>query len=78
MKRLIADCCGAPPSSAPSGGSGGNCTRRLEMQRPAEDQTTAEAESDPLQESLDALREDVATLNEKVDAMMVAMLQLKR
>lgn len=31
---------------------------RLEMQQPAEDQTTAEAESDPLQESLDALRDD--------------------
>jgi len=51
---------------------------RLEMQRPVEDQATAEAESDPLQESLDALRDDVATLNEKVDAMMAAMLQLKR
>jgi len=51
---------------------------RVQMQQPGDDQTTAEAESDPLQESLDALREDVATLNEKVDAMMVAMLQLKR
>jgi hypothetical protein len=51
---------------------------RLEMQRPVEGQTTAETESDPLQESLDALREDVATLNEKVDAMMTAMMQLKR
>ena len=51
---------------------------RLEMQRPAEDQITAEAEPDPLQESLDALRDDVATLNEKVDAMIVAMMQLQR
>jgi hypothetical protein len=51
---------------------------RLEMQRPVEDQTTADADPDPLQESLDALRDDVATLNEKVDAMMVAMMQLKR
>jgi hypothetical protein len=34
---------------------------RLEMQRPVENQTTAEAESDPLQESLDALRDDVVT-----------------
>ena len=51
---------------------------RLEMQQPVEDQTTAEAEPDPLQESLDALRDDVATLNEKVDAMMVTMLQLQR
>ena len=48
------------------------------MQRPVEDQATAEAESDPLQDSLDALRDDVATLNDKVDAMMVAMMQLKR
>jgi hypothetical protein len=51
---------------------------RLEMQRPVEDQATAEAESDPLQEGLDALRDDVTTLNEKVDAMMAAMMQLKR
>ena len=36
------------------------------MQRPDEDQTTAETESDPPQESLDALRDDVATLNEKM------------
>ena len=51
---------------------------RLEMQRPVEDQATAEAESDPLQESLDALSDDIATLNEKVDAMMAAMMQMKR
>jgi hypothetical protein len=44
------------------------------MQQPAEDQTTAEAEPDPLRGSLDALREDVAM----VDAMMVAMMQLQR
>ena len=48
------------------------------MQRPVEDQTTAEAESDPLPESLDALRDDIAALNDKVDAMMAAMMQLKR
>ncbi len=50
---------------------------RLQMQRP-DDETTTAAESDPLQDSLDELSDDVATLNEKVDAMMVAMLQLKR
>jgi hypothetical protein len=49
---------------------------RVEMQQPTDDQTTAEA--DPLSGSIDDLRENVAKLNEKVDAMMVAMMQLKR
>jgi hypothetical protein len=48
------------------------------MQPPASDQTTVEAEPDPLQEGVDALRDDVALLNEKVSAMMVDMMQLKR
>ena len=51
---------------------------RVEMQQPAEDQMTAEAEPDPLNGHVDELRASVASLHDKVDAMMVAMMQLKR
>jgi len=50
---------------------------RLQMQQPDDEATTAAAPDD-LQDSLDELSEGMATLNEKVEAMMVAMLQLKR
>jgi hypothetical protein len=50
---------------------------RLQLQQPDEEATTATAPDD-LQDSLDDLNDGIAKLNEKVDAMMVAMLQLKR
>ena len=50
---------------------------RLQMQQPDDEATTAAAPDD-LQDSLDELSDGIARLNEKVDAMMVAMLQLKR
>jgi len=49
-----------------------------DMLQPVDDQSTTAAAPDDLQNSLDDLRDDMATLNTKVDAMMVAMLQLKR
>jgi hypothetical protein len=50
---------------------------RVQMQQP-DDETTTAAAPDDLQDSLDDLSDGIAKLNEKVDAMMVAMLQLKR
>jgi len=50
---------------------------RLQMQQP-DDETTTAAAPDDLQDSLDELSDGIAKINEKVDAMMVAMLQLKR
>jgi len=50
---------------------------RLQLQQPDEEATTATAPDD-LQDSLDDLNDGIAKLNEKVDAMMVAMLQFKR
>jgi hypothetical protein len=50
---------------------------RVQMQQPDNETTTAAAPDD-LQDSLDDLSDGIAKLNEKVDAMMVAMLQLKR
>jgi len=50
---------------------------RAQMQPPDDEATTAAAPDD-LQDSLDELSDGIATLNEKVDAIMVAMLQLKR
>jgi len=79
MKRLIAEWLWRAVLICALGWMGWELHQiRLGMQRSVEDQTTAEAESGPLQDSIDALREDVATLNEKVDAMMAAMMQLKR
>jgi hypothetical protein len=51
---------------------------RLELQQPAEDQTTAEAPADELQDGINELGNQMATLQEKVDAIMIAMAQLKR
>jgi hypothetical protein len=51
---------------------------REDMMQPVDDQSTAAAAPDDVQSSLDDLRDDVATLNAKVDAMMMAMMQLKR
>jgi len=49
-----------------------------DMMLPAEEPSTEATAPDDLQNSLDDLRDDVATLNAKVDAMMMAMLQLRR
>lgn len=52
---------------------------RLELQQPQDDQVTAEAAApDELQDSIDDLRDQVTALHEKVDAIMIAMMQLKR
>lgn len=50
---------------------------RVQLQQPDDETTTAAAPED-LQDSLDDLGDGIAKLNEKVDAMMVAMLQFKR
>jgi len=50
---------------------------RVDLQQPDDEATTAAAPED-IQDSIDVLMDDVATLNAKIDAIMVAMLQLKR
>jgi hypothetical protein len=50
---------------------------RVQLQQP-DDETTSAAAPDDLQDSLDLLNDGIARLNEKVDAMMVAMMQLQR
>ena len=47
------------------------------MQQPVDYRATAEA-ADPLIDSIDDLRETVPKLQEKVDAMMAAMMQFRR
>jgi hypothetical protein len=51
---------------------------REDMVQPLDDQATTAAAPDDMQNSLDDLRDGVATLNAKVDAMMMAMMQLKQ
>jgi hypothetical protein len=51
---------------------------REDMVQPVDDQATTAAAPDDVQNSLDDLRDGVATLNAKVDAMMMAMMQLKQ
>ena len=51
---------------------------REDMMQPVDDQATTAAAPDDVQNSLDDLRDGVATLNAKVDAMMLAMMQLKQ
>jgi hypothetical protein len=51
---------------------------REDMVQPVDDQATTAAAPDDMQNSLDDLRDGVATLNAKVDAMMMAMMQLKQ
>lgn len=46
---------------------------RGDVQPAPEDQTTASADSDPLSPDIDALRDEVATLTEKVDAMLLVI-----
>jgi predicted GNAT superfamily acetyltransferase len=50
---------------------------RVQMQQPDDEATTAAAPAD-LQGNLDELSDGIAKLNEKVDAMMVAMLSRRR
>jgi hypothetical protein len=49
---------------------------REDMAQPAEEQQ-AEAPADPMDEG-DAVRQELAALNQKLDAVMLAMMQLKR
>ena len=49
---------------------------RIEISRPAEEQTAAAPEPD-LQDSIDDLRDDIAVLDQKVDALLIATAQLK-
>ena len=52
---------------------------RLELQAPEDDEVTAEAAApDELQERIDDLDDQLAMLHDKVDAIMIAMAQLKR
>jgi hypothetical protein len=51
---------------------------REDMMQPVDDQATTATAPDDVQNSLDDLRDGVATLNAKVDAMMMAMMQLKQ
>jgi hypothetical protein len=50
---------------------------RVLIEQP-DDEATSAAAPDDLQDSFDGLSDGIARLDEKVDAMMVAMLQLKR
>ena len=51
---------------------------RDDMAQPVDDQATTATAPDDVQNSLDDLRDGVATLNAKVDAMMMAMMQLRQ
>ncbi len=52
---------------------------RLDLQPPADDEVTAEAAApDELQDRIDDIDDQLATLHDKVDAIMIAMAQLKR
>ena len=51
---------------------------REDMMQPVDDQATTAAAPDDVHNSLDDLKDGVATLNAKVDAMMMAMMQLKQ
>ena len=78
MKRLIAEWLWRAAIVCALGWIGWEMHQiRVQMQMP-DDETTTAAVPDDLQDSLDELSDGIARLNEKVDAMMVAMLQLKR
>jgi len=51
---------------------------REDMAQPVDDQATTAAAPDDVQNSLDDLRDGVVTLNAKVDAMMMAMMQMRQ
>ena len=78
MKRLIAEWLWRAAIVCALGWIGwGMHQIRVQMQQPDDEATTAAAPAD-LQDNLDELSDGIAKLNEKVDAMMVAMLQLTR
>ncbi len=77
MKRLIAEWLWRTAIVCALGWIGWEMHQiRVQMQQPDDEAITA-ATRDDLQDSLDDLSDGIAKLNEKVDAMMVAMLQLK-
>ena len=52
---------------------------RLDLQPPPDDHTTADAATpDDVQAQLDELGDQMAALHDKVDAIMIAMAQLRR
>ena len=52
---------------------------RLDLQAPADDEVTADAAApDELQDRIDDIDDQLVALHAKVDAIMVAMAQLKR
>ncbi len=78
MKRLIAEWLWRAAIVCTLGWIGWEMHQiRVQLQQPDDEAITA-ATPDDLQDSLDDLSDGIAKLNEKVDAMMVAMLQLKR
>ena len=78
MKRLIAEWLWRTAIVCALGWIGWEMRQiRVQMQQPDDEAITA-ATPDDLLDSLDDLSDGIAKLNEKVDAMMVAMLQLKR
>ncbi len=50
---------------------------REDMMQPVDEQTTASTEPDVLQDSLDALHDDIEELKHRVDALLVAMARLR-
>ena len=78
MKRLIAEWLWRAAIVCTLGWIGWEMHQiRVQLQQPDDEAITA-ATPDDLQDSLDDLSDGIAKLNKKVDAMMVAMLQLKR
>ena len=52
---------------------------RLDLQQPVDDEVTAEAPApDDLQDRIDDIDDQLAALHQKVDAIMIAMAQLRR
>jgi hypothetical protein len=79
MKRLIADWLWRATIIVALGWIGWELHQIREQLLPtAEEQSTAEAEPDPLRDSIDELSDDVAKLDAKLDAIMVAMTRLAR
>jgi hypothetical protein len=50
---------------------------RMDIAQPADDQQTVAAAPDDLQDSLDSIRDDIASLTTKVDAILVVMARAK-
>jgi chromosome segregation ATPase len=79
MKRLIAEWLWRATILCALGWIGWELHQiREELQQSADEQSTAEAEPDPLRDSIDELSDDVAKLDAKLDAIMIAMTRLAR